>query len=218
LCLRGAVDLSVGGGPRGHRWRGTVAARGGWWVPRWRLGRAGGVGRVGGRDGVHGGSARGCGTGGVRSVPRVLGAGGTARFPGPVRACGRQGVGGLLLRSGRLGRSGGGWPVTRVGSTPAGFVPTARVAVFFTQDLLRLSLYCSVGRRCPPTGSEEPPAGQPSLDTCPEAGGLGLRKSVHRRGCQFGRSIGQDGVDETVRLPHALVLARVATEDHVVLG
>src|SRR5699024_4163665 len=72
LCLRGAVDLSVGGGPRGHRWRGTVAARGGWWVPRWRLGRAGGVGRVGGRDGVHGGSARGCGTGVVRSVPRVL--------------------------------------------------------------------------------------------------------------------------------------------------
>src|SRR5699024_11229342 len=59
------------------------------------------------------------------------------------------------------------------------------------------------------TGSEDPPAGQPPLDTCPEAGALGLRKGVHRRGGQFGRSIGQDGVDETVRLPHALVLARV---------
>src|SRR5699024_8360610 len=76
LCLRRAVDLSVGGGPRGHRGRGTVSARGRWWVPRWGLGRAGGAGRVGGWDGGHGGSAAwGCGTGVRGSVPWVLGAG-----------------------------------------------------------------------------------------------------------------------------------------------
>src|SRR5699024_8151011 len=62
LCLRSAVDLSVGGGPRGHRGRGTVSARGRWWVPRWGLGRAGGGGR-GGAGGGGGGGAVGGGGG-----------------------------------------------------------------------------------------------------------------------------------------------------------
>src|SRR5699024_11369461 len=109
LCLRSAVDLSVGGGPRGHRGRGTVSARGRWWVPRWGLGRAGGAGRVGGRDGVHGGSAAwGCGTGVGRSVPRVLGAGGDTRSLGSVRSGRGKGGAGVVLRVRRRGRSGGG--------------------------------------------------------------------------------------------------------------
>src|SRR5699024_1509655 len=138
------------------------------------LGRPGSVGRVGGRSGVHGASASGRhGVGDLGGVSRVFGVGGKVRAAG-ARSGGREGSRRLPLGTRRFGRPTGGCPTTRAGRlAPTGLVPTARVAVCFAQDLLRLSLYCSVGRRR--SRSEEPQAGQSPLDTCPEAGSLGIR-------------------------------------------